>query len=454
MVRIQISFLLLTFLFLPLAGQGIFEQSLSSSKSGNDLIHGFTRGCWYGNFPSGNTPYTNSIYGQTSIQISARSHTRAQTFADLRLRSAFEYGSVVNQAELREAWVNLKTGAGDFRIGKQILAWGRADGFNPTDNLTPVDYFVRSHDTDEMRLGNWALTYNLAPVPWLKLELAYLPVYQPSVYRFDLVGFSELINFGEMRTTGYGLKDGTLAAKVGILSGKIEGSISYFRGYDLMPFLAPGALTMPPEGNFGLSINPTVFRQEIFGADFSAALGKTALRGEIAWRNPSNLFEESAFIPESEWNATLSIDRSFGKLHMVAAWAGKWVENFIPMDPPGTLDPALLSDPAIWPYLPGMIDQYLAYANRLLFEQTDEWMHRLILRPSLNLFHETLSLEANIYYNLTTGEHLIWPSFTWSPADRVKFSAGYQYYQGKENTRIEWIKELFSGPYIELKLFF
>ncbi len=38
---------------------------------------------------------------------------------------------------MREAYVDYALDSWDFRVGRQIVAWGRADRVNPTDNLTP-----------------------------------------------------------------------------------------------------------------------------------------------------------------------------------------------------------------------------------------------------------------------------------------------------------------------------
>ena len=58
---------------------------------------------------------------------------------------------------IREAYLDLSHGPLDLRIGKQIIAWGRADRINPTDNLTPRDYTLLVPDDDDQRLGTPAV---------------------------------------------------------------------------------------------------------------------------------------------------------------------------------------------------------------------------------------------------------------------------------------------------------
>ncbi|MBI3605573.1 MAG: hypothetical protein HY202_06050 [Nitrospirae bacterium] len=48
-----------------------------------------------------------------------------------------------------------------FFVGKQIVVWGRADGINPTDNLTPHDFTVLLPFEDDQRFGTTALKLDL-----------------------------------------------------------------------------------------------------------------------------------------------------------------------------------------------------------------------------------------------------------------------------------------------------
>ena len=59
--------------------------------------------------------------------------------------------------ELREAFVDVRLGRLDLRAGRQIIAWGRADGVNPTDNLSGQDLTLLVPDDDDRRLGTTAV---------------------------------------------------------------------------------------------------------------------------------------------------------------------------------------------------------------------------------------------------------------------------------------------------------
>src|SRR5688572_17468267 len=59
--------------------------------------------------------------------------------------------------ELREAFIDLRFARLDVRAGRQIIAWGRADGLNPTDNLTGEDLTLLAPDDDDRRLATTAV---------------------------------------------------------------------------------------------------------------------------------------------------------------------------------------------------------------------------------------------------------------------------------------------------------
>ncbi len=63
-----------------------------------------------------------------------------------------------DHAVLREAYVHVDlSDRFELRAGRQIIAWGRADRLNPTDNLTPRDFRLLVTEDDDQRLGATAV---------------------------------------------------------------------------------------------------------------------------------------------------------------------------------------------------------------------------------------------------------------------------------------------------------
>ena len=82
---------------------------------------------------------------------------------------------------LREAYIDFTTTAVDFRVGKQIIIWGRADGLAITDIVSPRDLTnFLIPDFRELRLGVTAAKADAYLGPAM-VQLIYLPQFTPSV---------------------------------------------------------------------------------------------------------------------------------------------------------------------------------------------------------------------------------------------------------------------------------
>jgi len=417
-------------------------------------ISGYTRATGFMGIINHDPPTLKSLYNETSLKLKAKTGTWGQAFTDLRFRVGTEFGNDFSTLDIREAYIDIYLGKVDLRIGKQISPWGRADGLNPTDNLTSSDYFVRSPDHDDMRIGSYRIRGQYNPAEWLKIEADLAPWYTPSVYRFDLVEMPSFVTIGSPVHPGFIWNKTTVAAKLDLTFPGIEGSVSWFRGYDPLPALKPGILPTPPFTDFKLELIQVPFRQQTIGADFASVLLGTGIRGEIAWKVPEQGDTIDPMIPKSEIQWVISFDRELGPFRIIAGYMGKKVNDFIAADPPSAFDPAMISNPEVWPMLGSMLAGQIGYYNRILYDQTHEWNHSLLVRPSVTLFHEALDVEFSTLYNFTTDEYLLYPKATWHLTDGLQATAGYQYYHGGDYTRFSWIKNAFNGPFFEFRLMF
>jgi hypothetical protein len=93
-------------------------------------------------------------YGELALQLRTVKSAFGDGFAEARVRYGLQGNDLGTFVDLREAYVNAYVGPVDLRLGKQIIVWGRADALNPTNNLTPVDFRIRSPLEDDIRLGN------------------------------------------------------------------------------------------------------------------------------------------------------------------------------------------------------------------------------------------------------------------------------------------------------------
>ncbi len=421
-------------------------------------MNGYGRAALYiGEYNVPSSSEIRSGYGEAALKIGAFSGTRGRLYSELRFRNGYEYNAWISDFSLREACADLYLGKFELRAGQAIIAWGRADGINPTNNLTPLDYFVRSPEPDDIRLGNFLVRGRYSILPTIRLEAVWVPVYRYSVYRFDLFEMPGYVRFSQSPLPKTVLKNGSFAAKIDLLFNGFDGSLSWFNGYDPMPGIQSGDIPTSPSEDVVLEMYARAFRQQTLGLDFSFGMGSFGVRGEAAFRDPAAAYRDEIYAPERDLRYVLELDRSFGDFNLIVMYMGQYVFDFSEMPVQGTIpdmDPQLLQDPMVWAMLGPMMDQQLAAFNRIIFDQTREVSHSLGLRPALKIFHGVSELEIFGLYNFSTEEWNLLPRLTWAVTDNLKLSVGGQYFRGPENTRYELIAPVFNSGYFELRYSF
>jgi hypothetical protein len=176
--------------------------------------------------------------------------------------------------ELREAFVDLRFGRLDVRAGRQIIAWGRADGLNPTDNLTGEDLTLLAPDDDDRRLAATAVraSYYLGHVSVAGL---WLPEFRG--HRFPLPsapGVTVVRDRPEWPGDQWALR-------VEQTGRAVDWSVSYFNGRDLTPDLGVRLSAAMPDSQPAIALSH--YRVQVFGADMAANLGRIGLRAEGAY---------------------------------------------------------------------------------------------------------------------------------------------------------------------------
>ena len=452
-------------LFGLLIPSGIFAQGLFESAGTPAQeealpvqLNGYVRGALFlGEYTPASPSEVKSGYGEGTLKIDAFSGERGSLFSELRFRKGYEYDEWIEGFSLREAYADLYLGKFELRAGQSIIAWGRADVFNPTNNLTPQDYFIRSPEPDDMRLGNFLVRGRYSITQKLRLEAIWVPRYRYSVYRFDLFEMPDYVRFSESDLPGGAIRNGSLAAKLDFLFDGFDGSLSWFNGYDPMPGIQPGDVFQSTEGGMVIEMYARAFRQQTLGLDFSIGLGSFGVRGEAALRDPLSDYREQVFAPNRDLRYVLEVERSFGDFSLMAVYFGQHVFDFLEPEVQGgipDIDPQLLQDPAVLAQLGPMMDQQLAVFNRIIFDQTRETAHSLALRPALTMLNGITRLEVFALYNFSTDEWNMIPRLTWDANDNLKLSVGGQYFEGPVDTRYNLVAPVFNGGFFELRYSF
>ncbi len=435
MIKI-VKILLPVFLIAGLGAQGLFE-SATNTKKGNEKtggldITGFVRSIVYINETVNQKEYQlQSGYAETCLILQAEQGDWGDIFTELRFRSGHEYGNEIAEFDISEVYVNAYWWKFDFRLGKQIVMWGRADGFNPTNNITPQDPTVRSPDPDDIYGANFLLRTHLNLAPAWRLEGIWVPRYSPTVLAFEMADLPDYIAIGAGEYPDARLKNSLWAGRLSLEFPTFDGSISYVNGYSPMT----GIICVNPESSGSTIILASkAYRQQVYGLDFSTAVGSWGLRGEAVYRVPDkehNVYP-NYYIPFSDQYFVTGIDRSWGDFSLITQYIGRYVVGYEDVYP----------------------GNYLENYNRLFSNQTHSARHALTFRPAITLFYETLNLELFSMYDLTTDEYMLIPKISYSPADAIKLIVGANYYQGDEETAFDLIENSFNAAFMELKLSF
>jgi hypothetical protein len=427
-----------------LLGQGLFEKAVSSDtgkteKETSFEWNGFIRGVLYGGrLPDMEKGEIKSVYGESALKLRIRKPGLGDGYAEMRFRKGFEFGEAISELHLREAYVNIYAGPLDIRFGQQIVVWGRADGFNPTDNITPKNILIRSPDEDDRRLGNFLLktTFNLSP---LRIEAIWIPVFEPSVLPVQLIPFPEGTFLGDPDYPDLDLSNSGFGIKLDLGLPVFDGSVSYFYGFNPFPGIVAGDPVIR-DLKLEIPIIPKSYRLNVLGADFSTTLGSVGLRGEFAFRSPYEDYQTSIHIPNPDLQAVLGLDKAFGDFSLILQYIGRYVTDFQELSVP--------TDPMM------QLEYELESKSRMLASQQNEVSHSISFRPALFLLHETLTLEAAGIYNLTTEELLIRPKAVYNITDALTFTLGGEIYTGPDETLYGIMDQILSALFVECRISF
>lgn len=81
----------------------------------------------------------------------------------------------------REAYLEYRGDGFDLRLGKQVILYGVADGYSPTNVVSPANFRFHNWEDHAERFGIWALAATFYPTENLTISLAYSPWQESSV---------------------------------------------------------------------------------------------------------------------------------------------------------------------------------------------------------------------------------------------------------------------------------
>ena len=113
---------------------------------------------------------------------------------DIKTVSSVEhrYDKSESVYDLREVYLAYYPDWGEVKIGKQIHAWGAADGNNPTDNLNPYDYYHFFQPGTGRKIGTMSMSTKLYFGNY-QIEGVFIPKYKTNRMPFGEKDFPLVI---------------------------------------------------------------------------------------------------------------------------------------------------------------------------------------------------------------------------------------------------------------------
>ncbi|MCK4359574.1 MAG: hypothetical protein KAW92_12715 [Candidatus Cloacimonetes bacterium] len=328
--------------------------------------------------------------------------------------------------ELREAFIDYSSDNCDIRIGRQLIIWGKADGLEITDIISPKDYSeFLAQDFDDIRLPIDALKFRFL-FEQTNLELIWLPVFKPAILppadspwemKYETHDFYE--EWFPTVEPEMSLKNSEIAAKISTYQSGFDLAITAFHSWEDIP-------TMHREVYKTESVIDSVYyfpehhRLSFLGFEFSIPHKDFVFRVESAFYKdryfqPASMHTESLF-RRNELNWMLGIDWSPGNNWSVT---GQLADNFI-----------------------------LDYDEKI---KNDEHTFLSTLNVSKQLFRQTLKIFSMIYYGINDEEYFIRTGVDYALTDELHLLTGIDLFCGDEgmlgqyNDNDEfWIKAKYS----------
>jgi hypothetical protein len=335
------------------------------------------------------------------------------------LRGPFDDGHA--RGEVREGFVTFTSGPIELRAGRQIIAWGRADGINPTDNLTPQDLTVLAPDDSDRRLGSTAVRciYSFRDI---SATAIWLPEFRSNRVPIPS-GFGDL----EASESEWGARQ--FALRVEQTGRAIDWSVSAFRGRDLNPDLQAGTLS----GQQASGVTLIHHDVRVIGADAAGNVGRYGLRAEAAYAVTKDRHGIDPFTRNPFLSVVVGGDRTLREhMNVNVQYLYRWVTHYSTFDS---------SDP----FASAVARQAAVFSG-----QTRAHQHGASARVSYKWFHDTLEAELAAAGYADPRGGVIRPKITYAVSDRMKVLAGGEIYRGRATSQFGMLRDN-SGAFVEAR---
>jgi len=337
----------------------------------------------------------------------------------------------VDMFELREAYLIWYPSFGELKLGKMIHAWGAADGNNPTDNLSPYDFYYMFMTGTARKLGTLSASLKLYAGDF-QLELVGIPQFVENRIPYDEPDFPIKIELPPNAEVTLPENEFEFGGRLQYAMGLGDLSLSYFKGHDrllsalgLKVDLAPGnppVLTLKPELGYRAT--------QVVGLDGVLFPGNWTVRGEFAYfqtQTDAGNLEATLFQTEANYlQSVLQLEYAFSNglqlMGQLISTDNGDINTTMEPDSTFNLIPAQmrisLAPPA---FQSGMGTPFALIADRVM-----------VISSMIDLFDNSLELQGMLMANLEETGYMTNLSASYSLIEGLDLSAALAYFSGAD----------------------
>lgn len=254
--------------------------------------------------------------GRPNDFMSSRTRLRGEigkSFSSSSLFVSFNatYNAILKERtgfDLREAYLDNREEHWGFRLGRQLVIWGAADGVRITDLVSPMDMTeFLAQDYDDIRMPVNALRFFVFNDK-LRLELLAVPIFQGYVLPTDAVNpWSILPKDSSLplvwndsgSSPKFKLPNMEYGGRLSFTLPGVDFSVAGLHTWNKMPVL------MYESSATRLTVVPRYYRMDFVGGDISKPFGQFVLRGEAAFNIDKHFswVPQAASIPQKGFNS-------------------------------------------------------------------------------------------------------------------------------------------------------
>ena len=218
--------------------------------------------------------------------------------------------------QLREAYLMWYPAFGEVKLGKMIHAWGAADANNPTDNLSPYDYYYMFLAGTDRKLGSMSMAVKTY-VSDFQIELIAIPEFVANRFPLNEPDFPIDIPVPDGAQYFDPENEFEVGGRLQYAMGIGDLSASYFKGNDRS--FSPAGLEIDlaalMSGGNPFTSHLTYRETDAIGLDAVLFPGNWTFRGEFAYfrtQTPEIEYDMSKFTYDAEYlQSVIQVEYAF-----------------------------------------------------------------------------------------------------------------------------------------------